>query len=332
MAKDKRPEGKFTILNDEGKEIECDVLFTFDSEETGKSYVVYTDNTLDDEGNTEVYASVFDPTGTNSGLQPVESEKEWKVIETILAEILHSVADGESFINNNNFDEAFQECGWYEKMEENIKTASQKGNIEKLNELAEAVKSKLIFESDEASIKKLFRFVEIFNDYASWLISYSSLGMEAYESHNFVLAEMAFRAANNPPNVSASNNLAYIIRRGEVGNKSKYSSKDVADLLKAGVQAKDTFSLINMALLWALKVGDPDSWELADKIIQLISTDEIAPALDWWLGVARKGDVEGYLVHLWILKNNKIKVTPLGTKDELLRVVKKEINLPSFFE
>lgn len=332
MAIDKRPEGKFTILNAEGKEVECDVLFTFDSEETGKSYVVYTDNTLDDEGNTEVYASIFDPTGTNPGLQPVESDKEWKVIETILSEIQNSIADEEPFMKNNSFDEDFQECDWYEKMEENIKATSQKGDIEKLNELAESVKSKLFLESDEAGIKKLFRLVEIFNDCVSWLISYSSLGMEAYEKHDYVLAEMAFRAANNPPNVSASNNLAYIIRRGEVRNESKYSSKDVADLLKAGVQARDTFSLINMALLWALKVGDPDSWELADKIIQLISTDELASALDWWLGIARRGDVEGYLVHLWILKNNKIKVTPLGTKDELLRVVKREINLPSFFE
>ena len=28
----------FTIVNDEGKELECDVLFTFDSDETKKSY------------------------------------------------------------------------------------------------------------------------------------------------------------------------------------------------------------------------------------------------------------------------------------------------------
>jgi uncharacterized protein YrzB (UPF0473 family) len=39
--------GIFTIVNDEGKEIECEILFTFDSDETKKSYIVYTDNTLD---------------------------------------------------------------------------------------------------------------------------------------------------------------------------------------------------------------------------------------------------------------------------------------------
>ena len=29
----------FTVINDEGKEIVCDVLFTFDSDETKKSYI-----------------------------------------------------------------------------------------------------------------------------------------------------------------------------------------------------------------------------------------------------------------------------------------------------
>ena len=87
MAKEKDTEGKFAILDDKGHEVECDVLFTFDNEETGKSYIVYTDNTLDEEGNTNVFASVFDPTGKNLELQPVESDKEWKIIEVILSEI-----------------------------------------------------------------------------------------------------------------------------------------------------------------------------------------------------------------------------------------------------
>ena len=49
----------FNITNDEGQEVECEVLFTFESDETGKNYMVYTDNTVDEEGNTKVYASVY---------------------------------------------------------------------------------------------------------------------------------------------------------------------------------------------------------------------------------------------------------------------------------
>ena len=77
----------FTITNEEGKEVECEVLFTFDSEETKKSYLIYTDNTLDEGGNTKVYASYFDPTGKDTSLRPIKTEKEWLVIENILASL-----------------------------------------------------------------------------------------------------------------------------------------------------------------------------------------------------------------------------------------------------
>ena len=54
------------------------------SEETNKNYIVYTDNSKDEEGNIQVYASVYDPENPKSKLEPIETEKEWKVIETIL--------------------------------------------------------------------------------------------------------------------------------------------------------------------------------------------------------------------------------------------------------
>ena len=74
----------FKVMDDNGKEIECEVLFTFESEETKKNYIVYTDNTTDDDGNTKVYASVYNPNEAETKLMPIETDKEWKVIETIL--------------------------------------------------------------------------------------------------------------------------------------------------------------------------------------------------------------------------------------------------------
>ena len=76
-----------TIINDEGKEVTCEILFTFDSEETNKSYIVYTDNTTDDEGNVKVYASVYNKEKEDAELLPIETEREWKIIETILESI-----------------------------------------------------------------------------------------------------------------------------------------------------------------------------------------------------------------------------------------------------
>ena len=77
----------FTVMNDKGEEVTCEVLFTFDSEETKKSYVVYTDNTTDDDGNVRVYASIFNPKAKTTELKPIESEREWKIVETILESI-----------------------------------------------------------------------------------------------------------------------------------------------------------------------------------------------------------------------------------------------------
>ena len=86
--------GVFTIVNDQGQEIECEILFTFDSDETKKSYIVYTDNTVDETGSTKVYASVYDPTGQTAELMPIETEKEWLVIENILSTVQEKIEEG----------------------------------------------------------------------------------------------------------------------------------------------------------------------------------------------------------------------------------------------
>lgn len=77
----------FKVLNDEGQEVECEVLFTFESNETGKNYIVYTDNTLDEDGDTKVYASVYEPEDDDTKLLPIETEKEWEIIQTILEKL-----------------------------------------------------------------------------------------------------------------------------------------------------------------------------------------------------------------------------------------------------
>lgn len=92
----------FTVINDEGKEIVCNVLFTFDSEETGKSYIVYTDNSVDQAGNTQVFASIYDPTAQSTKLEPIESEKEWTVIETILETLQEEVKKKQTESSDNN--------------------------------------------------------------------------------------------------------------------------------------------------------------------------------------------------------------------------------------
>lgn len=75
--------------------------------------------------------------------------------------------------------------------------------------------------------------------------------------------------------------------------------------------------MINMSLLWALDVGGDEAWKLADNIMCNIPNDNLFSASKWWLEVGQAGDVEGYLVHYWLLKYDKINVSPLGAASDI---------------
>ncbi|MBQ7917155.1 MAG: DUF1292 domain-containing protein [Firmicutes bacterium] len=83
--------GTFEIMNDEGSIVQCDVLFTFDSDETKKSYVVFTDNSLDEDGGVKVFANTYEPGNPNGRLGPIETDREWDSIEVILETLQESV-------------------------------------------------------------------------------------------------------------------------------------------------------------------------------------------------------------------------------------------------
>ena len=51
---------------------------------------------IDENGNIKVYASIFDPEAETSDLIPIETEREWKIIETILEEIQKETKKNES--------------------------------------------------------------------------------------------------------------------------------------------------------------------------------------------------------------------------------------------
>ena len=82
---------QFKLKDEYGNETVYDVLFTFDNEETNKSYIAYTDNSVDEKGNVQVYASVYYPGTDSTRLDPIETEKEWQVIEKILETIQEEV-------------------------------------------------------------------------------------------------------------------------------------------------------------------------------------------------------------------------------------------------
>ena len=86
-------EQKFTVVNSEGEEVECEALFRFESDETHKNYIVYTDNSQDEEGNTRVYASIYTPGQEKTKLEPIETDAEWNKIQQILDVIQEQVRE-----------------------------------------------------------------------------------------------------------------------------------------------------------------------------------------------------------------------------------------------
>ena len=77
---------KITILR-EGKEVECDVLFTFDCEETNKAYIGYTDHQVAPNGRKNIYVSAFDPILGFGSLQDITTEEEMAMVREVLEEI-----------------------------------------------------------------------------------------------------------------------------------------------------------------------------------------------------------------------------------------------------
>ena len=118
---------QFIVMNEQGEEVVCDILFTFDSDETQKSYIVYTDNTKVDFGNVNVMAAIYDPTKENPRLEGITSEKEWNMIETILSTLQEEVISNQGK-SKEEMDEAFMEQQLIDKLDEAL---GWKGEIKK---------------------------------------------------------------------------------------------------------------------------------------------------------------------------------------------------------
>lgn len=74
------------VTDENGEELECVIVLTFDSDEFEKSYVVYR---LKDDESGEYFAASFDPEDGDEGqLLPIETDEEWDLVEEVLENFL----------------------------------------------------------------------------------------------------------------------------------------------------------------------------------------------------------------------------------------------------
>jgi len=81
------------VTDELGNELEARIIMTFESEEFGKSYVVYQ---LTDDETGEYYAASFNPEDGDEGqLYPIENDEEWDLVEEVLENFLEDQEEGE---------------------------------------------------------------------------------------------------------------------------------------------------------------------------------------------------------------------------------------------
>lgn len=71
-----------------GVEREAEVVLCFESEETGKKYVIYTFNETDETGMIALYSSVVDESSEQPTFKNIDTEEEWAMIKNIMKKIV----------------------------------------------------------------------------------------------------------------------------------------------------------------------------------------------------------------------------------------------------
>ncbi|MCI1283329.1 MAG: DUF1292 domain-containing protein [Lacticaseibacillus songhuajiangensis] len=80
---------QITLIDDKGNEELYNVLFTFDSEDYGKSYVLlYPEGAEDDDDEVQIEAFSYTPDkngdAASGDLFPIEDDDEWSMVEEVL--------------------------------------------------------------------------------------------------------------------------------------------------------------------------------------------------------------------------------------------------------
>lgn len=76
-----------TILSN-GTKVDYNVILTFKSNITNKNYVVYTDNTLDQNKKLRFYAALYDPNNQIPYLGEPTTKEEWQELTNIVNKVI----------------------------------------------------------------------------------------------------------------------------------------------------------------------------------------------------------------------------------------------------
>ena len=101
MSKNK--DNFLTMIDENGNEVICEILFTYHSDEFNKDYVIFFPKGADNEEHVELSAASYTENENKDGgnLEPIETDEEWEMLEELIAEFEEDelAADEEEDIN-----------------------------------------------------------------------------------------------------------------------------------------------------------------------------------------------------------------------------------------
>ena len=80
---------KLKVKQSDGKETEAEVLLCFELETTGKKYILYTFNEIDDKNMETIHASILNEDENGYQLDKIP-EEEWKEVKEVMREIIRN--------------------------------------------------------------------------------------------------------------------------------------------------------------------------------------------------------------------------------------------------
>ncbi|WP_461240332.1 DUF1292 domain-containing protein [Paucilactobacillus sp. N302-9] len=90
MSNSDKNDDLITLVDDDGNEELYKVLFTFDSDDYGKSYVLMYPASAENDDEVDIQAYAYHPVDENSDsdsegeLEPIEDDAEWSMVEEVL--------------------------------------------------------------------------------------------------------------------------------------------------------------------------------------------------------------------------------------------------------
>ena len=121
--------------------------------------------------------------------------------------------------------------------------------------------------------------------------------------------------------LSSRNNLAYMLRRGEIStvvyDGVTYS---VETLLHPGIEEKEPYSLVNYALYISYDSGQYDYSKGLQFLLKYKETGHLLDAASWWFGLKQNEELEGYIVCMWLAE---LDLNIFETKED----IEKQMNM-----